>query len=443
MAKPRHAFQIERMRIVVLAALLPFAFCVMHAGAQTPSSTGTAACVGSWSPPSPMRRVDGKPVFVDWDGLATTIAGKPLVLGPSFFWMSADRPAPTDGVVDTAQAIWSVTRAGAIVDAAGIATAVPMVDSLKVHVRPRLIAWTPRAIDVAWSVSDSARPDVNNLRADRIEISSFDGARWTAPRTILRGANLQMDPPMVVRAGTAFEQRVVAARTGDSHGDLVRVARRVGDEWPASDWRPPGSLILLQAMPASDGSVAMVYFGSVTDAGSGVFAQRFTPRTDGGVAWSEPERVDSLRGSFGPPASARLGGDSLVVVWEENVVQAASDRLQTALSVDGGRHWRLMKSMSFDALLRGTRLVVDTHGRLHLLVGATSAAGAKTEKILHALWSSDGWTAPDTVAPDFGYVSVAPMDDGRLLAEWSTIDMTAGGIAPRSLSSVWSPGCVR
>lgn len=433
--------------------------CFVCAFATPAHAQGTraesTACVGRWSSPFPVQREDGRPVYIE-RGLIASFAHRTLALGrPTFFWLGRNHMAPPEALKDSAAVVWSFTRAGALIDSAGTAVGVPMVDTpLHPHKTPRLMAQDDHTVLVAWAAADSASK-TDDVNANRVELASFDGQRWSAPRTIITAPHVELDPAPAVRAGRPLSTPVIAVRARDSAGSFVRLASAKGENWITSDWR--GQVFTINGAVASawtDRSVTLIVMGSLWDRGmanaptTGVYSIRGEPNaTD--YQWAQPQLIDSLRDSYELFSSARLGGDSLVVVWYGPRVRGEAGVLNTALSIDRGRSWTLTPAFSTRSAVDGVLLVVDSNGGLHAVF-----RGAPQEQahildapglIVHSEWRLGEWALPTEVSKEASLTApaVGASGGGGLMATWAIADVVPGGLMPKSLASVWTPGCAR
>ena len=425
--------------------------CIVCAFASTLNAQGahadSAACTGHWSPPFPIQRADGRPVYVE-RGLITPFDHQTLALGsPTIFWLGRNYIVPPGAITDTAALAWSLSRAGALIDSAGTATGVPFVDSVHPRETPRLVGQDGHTILVAWATADSAS-QTPGAGDNRIELASFDGQRWSTPKVVVTGRHVDLQPGPAVRAGAQTNPSVIAVTVRDSVGVFVRVARANGDRWSTSDWRDDYIINNAVASAWADGSVTILVMGSGFRINSGVFAIRGEPNGTG-YTWTQPQRVDSLRDSYEALSAARLGGDSLVIVWFGPVVRGQPGVLNTALSIDRGQSWVLTAPLSTRSGVDAVQLVVDDRGRLHAIY-----RGAPEEQshvigapglVMHSEWRSNRWTTPTAVSNEASLTSpaIGGTGGGGLMAMWATAELAAGGLMPRSYASVWTPSCTR
>lgn len=156
------------------------------------------------------------------------------------------------------------------------------------------------------------------------------------------------------------------------------------------------------------------------------------------VAWSEPRLIEPINGGFSYFSWARLGGDTLIVIWHEG--DESQGKLKTLLSTDGGSHWKRLESMP--GRMAPDPLVVDAAGRVHIVYrGAESPVLNAPGVILHSIWLNGRWSAPDIVSPKESMTSpgAGAASGGRIMATWTEADWTALGPMPKSYISYWTP----
>jgi hypothetical protein len=200
------------------------------------------------------------------------------------------------------------------------------------------------------------------------------------------------------------------------------------------------------AFAQHDGSVSLLV-AATKEASRYLYWIRGTPASEG-VAWQEPQLVDTLPGSFETFSSARLGGDSLVVLWFTRSDGGSHDgMMKTVVSVNGGRAWAPTAPLLLSSAMDGQQLVVDDSGHLHVLYrgapaeqgGVLNAAGV----VVHSRWRAGVWTTPTAVSrePSITGVAAGAAQRGRLLVTWAEAVLVPGGAMPKSLGSFWTPGC--
>ncbi len=371
-------------------------FISVSACASVPRQPAVAisACAGSWSPPFRIQRADGRPVYVE-PGLIATQGDRTLLLGtPTFFWLGKDDLVPSALATDTVQQRWAFTRAGALVDSAGTATGVPMIDPAVFRREPQLLGTRGKRLSVAWATSDPPYGSVKDgpyPLATHLDVATFDGQRWSAPEAIMRARRIHLD-----------------------------------------------------GAPASDGSTAVVMMVTMKDGGTNLYSVRADWSHDS-VTWTQPVLIDSIRGSFTHFVSARLGGDSLVVVRSRSLQEGdRGGTIMTALSVDGGRSWKQTEPLAIGSDMH-PRLVVDGSGRLHVVYrgsrqpGLFNAPGA----VMHPAWVRGEWTKPGAVSTDESITdpAVGTALGERLMITWTEARMEPTGITPKTVARFWSPGC--
>ncbi len=404
----------------------------------------SAICAGSWSPPFPIQRADGRPVYVE-RGVIAPIGNRTLAIGaPTFFWLRADSLGPAKAeVMDTTQIRWSFTRIGVLVDAAGRVEGVPRPDTAEGQRWLALLGSRDGKVSVAWQASDSpAPPDGGDPPATRIELASFNGKHWTAPDTIIRGRNVDIEALPAVRPSRVLDVVAAVARD-DSSRQVVHVARRSNGKWSTGDWHGGWFGTHAEALPTVDGSTALVLIGSIKNV-NGVYSMRGRWIGDS-VTWSQPVVIDSIRGGYLPFSAARLGGDSIVVLRGRSMKGGdLGGTMMTALSVDGGRNWTQTPPLSVGTEI-APRTVVDTEGRLHVFFRGASLPGVFNSPgaIMHSMWHAGVWTTPVAVSTHDSFTEpaagVAP--GGHLMATWAEAEFSPLGIQPRSFASRWTAGC--
>jgi hypothetical protein len=334
--------------------------------------------------------------------------------------------------------------AGALIDADGTATGVPLAEAAGPQRTPRLVASSEREVTVAWAFSDSV-----NAEPDRIALASFDGKRWNAPQSILRAPELRLSHLTATRAGSVVDPLVVVVTARDATGPVLRVARSSNGTWATADWR--GSAFIIHYATASAvaaRSVGIVMMATMRGAGAGIYSLRAD--WDGnGVTWTQPVLIDSLRGSFEEFSSAHLGADSVVVVWYTNPPIGAPKAMMTVVSVDAGITWKSTTALRLNSGVDGARLVVDSGGGLHVVyrgsredeVHVLNAPGM----IMHSSWQLGAWTKPSAVSttPSVTAPAAGGAAKGRLMVIWAEAEFLPEGGMPRSLAAVWTPGCPR
>jgi hypothetical protein len=328
------------------------------------------------------------------------------------------------------------------VDDRGIATGVPMADSSRRRRWPGLVGARNEALTVVWESLDPRRDSVQGAVGTPIgvDVASFDGQGWSPVQTIIQARSIGLTAPPAVRAGTTFNPAVVAAVARDSGPAFVRMSRYSGGSWSVIDWRGDFDPSYVVALPARDESIVLALSGSPrASIATGVYAVR-GDGAGASIRWSPPELIDSIRGNYSAFTSARLGGDTLVLVWHDSEQQA----MKTAVSIDGGRGWRRLAPVPLSSGMDGERLVVDAAGGLHVIY-----RGASDETVLnapggirHSRWIGGTWTRPVTVSP--GESMTAPgagaAPGGRVMATW-TEALFAPYPMPKSFASFWTPGC--
>jgi hypothetical protein len=411
------------------------------------SQQSSGVCAGFWSPPFPIQRADGRPVYVE-RGVIAPYGRRTLLLGtPTIFWLGTDQIVPAKmATTDTSQVRWSFTQAGALIDVSGTADGVPMIDIATFRRAPQLIGVRDGRLSVAWASGDRSPTPKNEPYppATRVEVATFDGVRWGPPVTIMRARTIELSDVPALRIGPALDLDVVAATATDSAATFLRVARRDGSRWSTVDWRSAVRFVYAEAVPLSDGSMVVVMISAPQHGGVGVYSIRAVGSGDG-VTWTPPVLIDSIPGEFTYLATAHLGDDSLVVVRARSLKEReGGGTMMTALSVDGGRNWKQMLPLALGALLR-PKLVVDAGGRLHMIYRDATDAGVLNSPgvIMHSIWRAGAWTSPDAVSADASMTEPAAgaAAGGGVLATWTEASMQQQGFMPKTMGRQWTPGC--
>jgi hypothetical protein len=413
----------------------------------TPPNPG-AACNGTWSSPFAIQQDDGRPVYVE-RGLVAPLGTRTLILGyPTYLWLTKDHLIPEEMARDTAQVVFSFTRGGVVVDDKGIATGVPMVDSLRGRKRPSLLGTRNGVLTTAWESHDPRADGAPVSRSEPVgvDVASFDGQRWTPSQTIIRAPAVRFTEAPAVRVGTSLPFDVIAVTALDS-APFVRLARATAGAWSVIDWRSTLHATFATAFPARDGAIVIALMGYPRigfGSGTGVFAVR-GQASGGTMQWSEPQRIDSISSTYSAFSSAVLGGDTLVLVWSASGQATSQNAMRTLLSADGGKTWKSLAPLVLSSGMDGERLVVDASGGLHVVYrgaredGVLNAPGG----IMHSRWIGGTWTRPVAVSPGESMTipGAGASSGGRLVATWTEATWVPQGPMPKSIASFWTPGC--
>jgi hypothetical protein len=299
---------------------------------------------------------------------------------------------------------------------------------------------------VAWASTDSDSPSATR-DADRVDVAAFDGIRWSTPETIIRAQHVGLEPAPAVRAGVELGPSVVAVAARERDAELVRVARWKGGRWSTVEWRGPVVRVNhATAMSATDEAIFVVMIASVTGLETGVYSLRGEWDGDS-AAWGKPALIDSIQGSFEAFSSARLGGDSLIVTWYSRATASAPGAMKTALSIDAGRTWKLTAPLTLRSGMDGALLAVDAGGQLHVVYRGAREIEAHVLNapgmIMHSRWVSGEWTRPTAISTTASVTApaVGGAAGGRLMAIWTDAQMAPEGRMPKSIASLWTPGC--
>jgi hypothetical protein len=432
----------------VRMGFLPIVFVATSVAQGQGARPDSGRCAGHWSPPFPIQRADGRPVYIE-RGVITPFGDQTLALGgPTIFWLRRDHMAPPQAGTDSSEVRWAFTRAGALIGSDGVAVGIPPVDTLSRRGAPHLAGFASRSVTVAWASTDSATPSPT-ADADRVDVAAFDGTRWSTPATIIRAQHVRLEPAPAVRGGVERDPSVIAVAARDGDSAFVRGARWSGGRWSSMKWRGPVvSVHHATAVSSDHRAISLVMMASITGLETGVYSLHGQWDRDS-VAWDQPALIDSIRGSFEAFSSARLGRDSLIVTWHSDATPGAPGAMKTALSIDAGRTWRLTAPLTLSSGMDGALLVVDAGGRLHVVYRGAREIEAHVLNapglIMHSRWVSGEWTRPTAIsttasvtAPGAGHAG-----GGRLMAIWTDVQMAQEGVMPKSVASLWTPGCAR
>ncbi|HYC50093.1 MAG TPA: hypothetical protein VEB19_03190 [Gemmatimonadaceae bacterium] len=422
-------------RLPAWVALTLIATACTHAQ-QAPASS--VACEGNWSPPFPLHRGDGRPVYVE-RGTVDAHGSRTLALGaPTFLWMQRTLMLPAPGA-DSTDAATAFTRAGVLIDSAGVAVGVPPVDVLRGRRKPRVIVGDDRAPTIAWESFDTPGDDRD---PGGIDVATFDNGRWTNARTVLRGRRMAMAEPAAARPGARGISPFVAALVQDGSGDWLAFAQLRDGRWQEGRWRGGGSHNPAAAAVSVGDDVALVTLMTRPGSIAGVYALHGRWTADS-IAWSSLVFLDTVRGRNDAINLARLGGDTLVAVWHLDREDSAST-MYTAVSIDRGRTWQKTQRQSMAMALYGPVAVVDAAGGLHLLFTGTPISDAAIlgapGVVMHARWESGRWTTPRavTTAPGIPGPAAGTAPGGKIVSSGAVGDHTP----PTAALSVGSTCCV-
>lgn len=339
----------------------------------------------------------------------------------------------------------SLTSIATFIDSRNVARTTPWLDPGHWISDPRLLSSSGSTRTVVWDWSDDTS---SSRRARAIFAATFDGQHWRDTATILKESptvrGLQMGAQPAHRPNNDFEG-VVSAVERDS--GRVALAWRAGGGWRTTHWRAQEHryLSFSAAVVTRDGRVLLLIMGGAPDGrGHAVYALR-VDRADT-LASSPPVVIDKLARSWSEFSVARLGGDSLVVVWPHLNEVPSLSWIATALTVDGGRRWQIMESLSAPRLDYSPVLSVDDAGVLHMLYRVFDDDDIINSplSVHHTTWHAGYWSEPTTLslrAWHFG-LSLGPAANGKMLAEWTEhVGSDAKELVAKSVAALWTPNC--
>jgi len=408
---------------------------VFSMGVVTPAA-GQQACDGSWSTPFDLRTADGRPILVD-RGVIASDGDRTLVLGQAtIVWLTKDSLSITgDARVES-----SVQHAGALVDTAGIATPLPPFGDARLAHSPRLLAATTGRKTVAWEVADSIPRSGAPPHIVAVTAATLTDGRWIDSHTLIERGWLVVGNLPAVRSVDGIDHRVLASAAHDSTR-RVRLAWASGASWKRTDWLDANWVAHATVMRTKAGDIAMLFMGSVANE-AGVYAVLGILFGDS-LAWRRPVLLDSLSGRFEAPSSAHLGNDSLLAVWSQP--RNHRSEMITALTADGGRHWRLTEPLVSSLGMDSPVLAVDGAGIVHLLYRGAPHDNLLNEPgvIMHSVWRTGVWATPQAISnhPSYSGPMLGSAQGGRLMAVWMESTTKLPALLPRSVASLWTPGC--
>ena len=408
-------------------------------GLVTPAAA-QQRCDGSWSTPFGLRTADGRPVFVG-HGVIASDGDRTLVLGkPTLVWLTRDSLFITRAGDVEASAQSVIQHAGVLVDSTGVATPVPPFGDARLADNPRLLAAAKGRKTIAWEVADSAPRDGSPPQIVTVTSATLTDGRWVDSTTLIERGWLMVADPPAVRSVDNIDHRVLASAVRDSTR-RVRLAWASGASWKRTDWLEADWVAYAAATRTKAGDIAMLIMGSVANE-SGVFTVLGILFGDS-LAWRRPVHLDSLSGFFEGPSSAHLGADSLLAVWEQS--RNHRSEMITALTVDGARHWRLTESLVSSLWMDSPVLAVDGAGVVHLIYRDAPHENVLNEPglIMHSVWRSGIWSTPQAVSkhPSETGPMLGSAPGGRLMAVWTESAGTLPVLSPKSVASLWTPGC--
>jgi hypothetical protein len=258
-------------------------------------------------------------------------------------------------------------------------------------------AWDPAAVIdpegrlfVVWSGGDSGEIHFSWAAAEQ----TYRSSDWTypmqLPAPVAAGSSPDIhiygkDRLLVVYAVPLNETRgvylVSSEDAGDSWSDPKQVFNAVENGWDMVD--DPKLTVSL------DGTFHILFTRSSLPGGRGPLSLHYIRSEDGGTTWTEPETVAEQYISW----SRISTGDSDLIhrMWQG--IDSASNRpvINHQYSPDNGANWSSVEVISPLQLMGPVDLVVDSAGRLHLVMSVTHSTGEIG--LEYSVWSGDRWIA--------------------------------------------------
>jgi hypothetical protein len=430
-----------------LAICLASVALVSSVGAQSKT------CNGTWSAPFALQDSGGRPAFVE-PGMGYWSAGHVIALGaPVYQWLEKDRPLDLEKFKthpDTVAAMRAVGQGGLVIDSHGVVTTVPRPTLDGGWKDPVLFPRRDGSADVVYGVQTG---DTSGTVISRIEYARFDGLQWTAPELLAKGDFRWHWSWHTSLAGRGDSLLVVASSRTDT-ADRLKVLGRIDGRWLSS--AIPRAFQTYATGTAAvfnrAGRPVVVFNGDTAGiyASDGLFVTSTARWDDSGARWVRPFRFDSAALTVSQSLNLhRLGGDSLLLIWERDRTDASRPRTESiasAVSVDGGATWRMT-----DSLLEangGPRTAMDMSGRVHLAYSASSMPGVlgSPGTVLHRIWRDGHWS--EAVDVSHGETQTAPTliaTPTGMFAIWSNMIMIVvdgqPGVMPKSMGASWVPVC--
>lgn len=296
--------------------------------------------------------------------------------------------------------------------------------------------------------------------SDRIDFARFDGSRWSKPATLLRATRtMELEAGMPVRRrGADFFDDVVVTQASDSARYTYRgLAARRGTEWKTFDLRPKERGRQAGATRLDDGTYVVIEVasndypppvqkpGTTRTVPQAMWASRGAWSGDS-ISWSPPVLIDTVAGGFTPPVWARLGKDSVFVLWRHEGDSLTPRGVRASISPDGGRTWRRITPFDNASAAMLGPLAVDDAGRLHFAYQIASMPGmlGSPGRVMHATFAGGRWSTSQAVSPRESMTApgLGSIADGKVMLTWTEGQFYMGGVEPKSFMRIWSPeGC--
>jgi hypothetical protein len=262
-------------------------------------------------------------------------------------------------------------------------------------------AWDPAAVIdpegrvfVVWSGGDSGEIHFSWAAAEQ----TYRSSDWTNPMQIPSPVAAGSSPDIYIhgmdRLSVAYavplnETRgvylVSSENAGGTWSDPQQVYNAVENGWDMVD--EPKLTVSM------DGTFHILFTRFSLPGGRGPLSLHYTRSLDGGITWSEPETVAEQQISWSQISTGE--SDLMHRMWKG--IDSASNRpvVYHQYSLDNGANWSSMQVVSPLQLLGPVDLVVDSAGRLHLIMSVTHANGEIG--LEYWIWSGDRWTADQGV----------------------------------------------
>jgi hypothetical protein len=264
-----------------------------------------------------------------------------------------------------------------------------------------------------WSGGDSGVVQMSWAGANQ----AYRPSDWTLPRQLPAPVAAGSSPDMhafgtdrlfVVYAVPLNEDRgvyfVSSEDAGNTWSEPNQVVNAVNFGWDMVN-QPKLTVSL-------DGTIHVLFTRFSLPGGRGPLSLHYTRSVDGGITWVEPSTVAE---QFIYWSRIVTGNDNLIHrIWQG--IDSASNRpvVYHQYSRDNGSSWSSTDVISPLQLLGPVDLVVDSVGRLHLVMSVTHSTGEVG--LEHWIWSGDRWSVDQGMK----------LDDGEVIS----IDALSASISP-------------
>jgi hypothetical protein len=290
-------------------------------------------------------------------------------------------------------------------------------------------AWDPAVVIdpegrlfVVWSGGDSGEIHFSWAAADQ----TYRSSDWTYPMQLPSPVAAGSSPDIYIhgmdRLSVAYavplnETRgvylVSSENAGDTWSDPKQVFNAIENGWDMVD--EPKLTVSM------DGTFHILFTRFSLPGGRGPLSLHYARSVDGGTTWTEPVTVAEQQIYWSQISTGE--SDLIHRMWQG--LDSASNRpvVYHQYSLDNGANWSSIEVLSTLQLMGPVDLVVDSAGRLHLIMSVTHSTGEIG--LEYWVWSGDRWTA----------------DQGLILAERETISvdsLTASVTSSGRLGVVYS-----